>query len=78
MSLGEVRGGNCPLSTPPSSAPVSYTNTNTKIKAHTAQFKKLQPWPKKKKKGVITLNPPVVWPEIALPTRGLKSVTLPT
>ena len=31
-----------------------------------------------KKKGVITLNLSVVWPEITLPTRGLKSVTLPT
>ena len=29
-------------------------------------------------KGVITLNPPVVWPEITLSTLGLKSVTLPT
>ena len=29
-------------------------------------------------RGVITLNPLVVWPEITLPTCGLKSVTLPT
>ena len=27
----------------------------------------------KKKEGVITLNPSVVWPEITLPTYGLKS-----
>ena len=32
---------------------------------------------KKEKKKVITLNSLVVWPEITLPTRGLKSVTLP-
>ena len=33
---------------------------------------------KRKKKKPITLNQPVVWPEITLPTHGLKSVTLPT
>ena len=33
---------------------------------------------KKEKKKVITLNSLVVWPEITLPTCGLKSVTLPT
>ena len=30
---------------------------------------------KKKKKGIITVNPPVVRAKITLPTRGLKSVT---
>ena len=29
----------------------------------------------KKKKGIITVNPPVVRAKITLPTRGLKSVT---
>ena len=29
----------------------------------------------KKKEGVITLSPPMVWPKITLPTRILKSVT---
>ena len=28
--------------------------------------------------GVITLNSPVIWPEITLPTRDLKIVTLLT
>ena len=30
---------------------------------------------KKKKKRIITLNPPVIWAKISLPTRGLKNIT---
>jgi hypothetical protein len=29
-------------------------------------------------KGLITVNPPVVWPILILPSCGLKRVTLPT
>jgi hypothetical protein len=29
-------------------------------------------------KGLIIVNPPVVWPVLMLLTRGLKRVTLPT
>ena len=28
--------------------------------------------------GIITANPPGVWPVFTLPTRGLKLYTLPT
>ena len=31
----------------------------------------------KKKKGIITANPPEVWPVYTLPTRGSKLITLP-
>ena len=31
-----------------------------------------------KYKGIITANPPGVWPVFTLPTRGLKLYTLPT
>ena len=29
-------------------------------------------------KEIITVNPPEVWPDYTLPTRGLKLITLPT